>query len=106
MDSTTTLLVQANGDNGDGEFRDYKPVRCAFSDRKSTLEDAIGSSEHACDQWHSSRKFSPLTGFHCNFRPNTEGECVSRLQAPVLHWVREWVFFADVSRTAVLVCLL
>jgi hypothetical protein len=28
---------------------------------------------HACDQWHSSRKFNPLTGFHCKLRPNTEG---------------------------------
>jgi hypothetical protein len=30
--------------------------------------------EHACDQWHSSRKFTPLTGVHCKLRPNTEGE--------------------------------
>jgi hypothetical protein len=30
-------------------------------------------SEHACDQWHSSRKFTPLTGLHCKLRPNTEG---------------------------------
>jgi hypothetical protein len=28
---------------------------------------------HACDQWHSSRVFTPLTGLHCKFRPNTEG---------------------------------
>jgi hypothetical protein len=28
---------------------------------------------HACDQWHSSRKFAPLTGLHCKLRPNTEG---------------------------------
>jgi phosphoglycerate kinase len=30
-------------------------------------------SEHACDQWHSSRKFIPLTGLRCKLRPNTEG---------------------------------
>jgi hypothetical protein len=28
---------------------------------------------HACDQWHSSRVSTPLTGSHCKFRPNTEG---------------------------------
>jgi hypothetical protein len=28
---------------------------------------------HACDQLHSSRVFTPLTGSHCKFRPNTEG---------------------------------
>jgi hypothetical protein len=28
---------------------------------------------HACDQRHSSRKFTPLTGLHCTLRPNTEG---------------------------------
>jgi hypothetical protein len=27
----------------------------------------------ACDQWHSSRVFAPLTGWHCKLRPNTEG---------------------------------
>jgi hypothetical protein len=26
----------------------------------------------ACYQWHSSRAFTPLTGWHCKFRPNTE----------------------------------
>jgi hypothetical protein len=35
--------------------------------QKFTLEDAIGS------QWHPSRVFTPLTGSHCKFRPNTEG---------------------------------
>jgi hypothetical protein len=29
--------------------------------------------EHACDQWHSSRVFTPLTGSHCILGPNTEG---------------------------------
>jgi hypothetical protein len=28
---------------------------------------------HAFDQWHSSRKFTPLTGSHCKLRPNAEG---------------------------------
>jgi hypothetical protein len=28
---------------------------------------------HACDQWHSSRVATPLTGWYCEFRPNTEG---------------------------------
>jgi hypothetical protein len=28
-----------------------------------------------CDQWHSSRAFTPLTGWHCKLRPNTEGQC-------------------------------
>ena len=27
----------------------------------------------ACDQWHSSRSSTFLTGSHCNFRSNTEG---------------------------------
>jgi hypothetical protein len=30
-------------------------------------------SEHSCDQWHSSRVSTPLTSWHCKFRPNTEG---------------------------------
>jgi Cu/Zn superoxide dismutase len=28
---------------------------------------------HACDQCHSSRVFTPLIGWHCKLRPNTEG---------------------------------
>jgi hypothetical protein len=28
---------------------------------------------HACDQWHSSRVFTPLIGSHCKFRQNTKG---------------------------------
>jgi hypothetical protein len=28
---------------------------------------------HARDQWHSSRVFTPLTGWHCTIRPNTVG---------------------------------
>jgi hypothetical protein len=35
----------------------------------------LASSEHACDQWHSSRKSTPLTGWYCKSRPNTEGTC-------------------------------
>jgi hypothetical protein len=26
---------------------------------------------HACDQWHSSRMFTPLTGWHCKLRSQT-----------------------------------
>jgi hypothetical protein len=32
------------------------------------------TSEHARDQWHSSRMFTPLTGLHCKWCPNTEGK--------------------------------
>jgi parallel beta-helix repeat protein len=39
--------------------------------QERTLEDA--SSEHACDQWDSSRVSTFLTGWHFIFRPNTEG---------------------------------
>jgi hypothetical protein len=28
---------------------------------------------HVCDQWHSSRVFTPRTGWHCKLRPTTEG---------------------------------
>jgi hypothetical protein len=28
---------------------------------------------HTCDQWHSSRVSTPLTGSHCKLRPTTEG---------------------------------
>jgi hypothetical protein len=43
---------------------------------KFKLEDAIcshalASSEHACNQWHSSRVSAPFTGWICKFRPNT-----------------------------------
>jgi hypothetical protein len=49
--------------------------------QKSTLEDAIEFHAfalrlkllQACDQWHSSRLSTFLTGSHCKFRPNTEG---------------------------------
>jgi hypothetical protein len=34
-------------------------------------------SEQACDQWHSSRVFTPLTSWHCKLRPNTEGPITS-----------------------------
>jgi hypothetical protein len=51
--------------------------------QKSTLADAIGSLDHThvrlkllhvCDQWHSSRKFTPLTGWHGKLCRNTEGK--------------------------------
>jgi hypothetical protein len=55
-------------------------VRSAFSDsnllsRMSWVPTPARSksSEQACDQWHSSRVFTPLTGWHCKLRPNTEG---------------------------------
>jgi hypothetical protein len=32
---------------------------------------------HACDQCHSCRVFTPLTGSHCKLRPNTEGKPTS-----------------------------
>jgi hypothetical protein len=35
----------------------------------------------ACDQWHSSRVFTPLTGWHRKFRPNTEGNVTKLLQS-------------------------
>jgi hypothetical protein len=34
----------------------------------------FASSEHACDQWHFFRVSTPLTGWHCKLRPNTEGQ--------------------------------
>ena len=60
-------------------------VRCAFFDRnlhsRMPLVNVptparlklLASSEQACDQWYSSRMFTPLTGWHCEFRPNAEG---------------------------------
>jgi hypothetical protein len=52
--------------------------------QKFTLEDAIefhafaplqasSSTEHACDQWHSSRVSTFLTSSRCKLHPNTEG---------------------------------
>jgi hypothetical protein len=38
----------------------------------------FASSEHACDQWHSSRESTALTGWHCKFCPNTEGTALGR----------------------------
>jgi hypothetical protein len=54
-------------------------VRCAFFDRNLHSRVPLDSThvrlklEHACDRWHFSRKFTPLTGLHCKSRPNTEG---------------------------------
>jgi hypothetical protein len=53
--------------------------------QKFTLEGAIGS--HVCslqvsmfvNQWHSSRWFTPLTGWHCKLRPKTEGQNYSAI---------------------------
>jgi hypothetical protein len=33
----------------------------------------LASSKQTCGQCHSSRVFTPLTGWHCKLRPNTEG---------------------------------
>jgi hypothetical protein len=56
-------------------------ARCAFSDRNLHSRGVPLSFTplfrlkllHACDQWHFSRKFTPLTGLRCKSRPNTEG---------------------------------
>ena len=55
-------------------------VRCAFFDRNLHSRMPLSFTPvlrlkllHACDQWHSSRVFTPLTGPHCKLRPNTEG---------------------------------
>jgi hypothetical protein len=54
-------------------------VRCAFSDRNLHSRMPLDPTHvrlkllHACDQWHSSRKFTPLTCLHCKLRPNAQG---------------------------------
>jgi hypothetical protein len=54
-------------------------ARCAVFDRNlhSRMQLAPTPARlkrvHACDQWHSSRVITHLTGWHCTFRPNTEG---------------------------------
>ena len=55
-------------------------ARCPFLDRNSHSRSVIEfhgfaplKRSHACDQWHSSRVFILLTGWHCKFRPNAEG---------------------------------
>jgi hypothetical protein len=54
-------------------------VRCASSDRSVHSRIPLVPMParlkllHACDHWHSSRMFTPYTGRHCKFRPNTEG---------------------------------
>jgi hypothetical protein len=60
--------------------RGWNKVRCAFSDRNLHSRMPLVPTPllrlkrcHACDQWHSSRVFAPLTGWHCKFYPNTEG---------------------------------
>ena len=56
-------------------------VRCAFSDRNLHSRMSLDPTHvrlkllHACDQWHSSRASTPLTGWHCKLHPNTEGRC-------------------------------
>jgi hypothetical protein len=65
---------------GEGVKVDYvEAARCAFADRKLHSRMPLDPTHvrlkllHACDQWHSSRVFAPLTGLHCKLRPNTEG---------------------------------
>jgi hypothetical protein len=54
-------------------------ARCAFSDRKLHPRMPLVPTParlkllHACDQCHSSRVITPLTGWHCKLCPNTEG---------------------------------
>jgi hypothetical protein len=54
-------------------------VRCAFFGRNLHSRMPLVPTParlkllHACDQWHSSRKFTFLTSSHCELRPNTEG---------------------------------
>jgi hypothetical protein len=56
-------------------------VRCAFFDRNlhsrmplvpTPARFKLQASRRG-NQWHSSRMFTPLTGSHCELRPNTEG---------------------------------
>jgi DNA mismatch repair protein MSH5 len=63
-----------------GMFVPAESARCACFDRnlpsKMPLVSHACSLEalHACDQWHSSRAFAPLTSSHCRtLRTNTEG---------------------------------
>jgi hypothetical protein len=91
------------------------PVRYGARFRQRfKLVDAIGSHAsrlkllHACDQCHSSRGFTPLTGWHCKFRPNTEGwsslppsnwhlqpgghrQCLKPLHGPCKRYTPQWV---------------
>jgi hypothetical protein len=54
-------------------------VRCAFDShsRMPLIPTPVRLKRYpACDQWHSSRVFTPLTGWHCKLRPNTAGNGV------------------------------
>jgi hypothetical protein len=54
-------------------------VWCVFFDRNLHSRMQLDPTHvrlkllHVCDQWHSSRVSTPLTGWHCKLRPNTEG---------------------------------
>jgi hypothetical protein len=54
-------------------------VRCAFSGRNLHSRMPLDPTQvrlkllHACDQLHSSRASTPLTGWHCKLCPTTEG---------------------------------
>jgi hypothetical protein len=44
------------------------------------------SSEQACDQWHSSRMSTFLTGSHCELRPNNEGAVIRQVTVQCPLW--------------------
>jgi len=78
-------------------------VRCAFFDRNLLSRKPLVPTParlkllHACDQWHSSRVFTPLTGCHCKLRANTEGEQISAHTeadkgTDTPHGPRRWLF--------------
>jgi hypothetical protein len=86
--SNRTCRIDQHGSDGrwvvtrrdtTSEKRNQGKVRCAFFGRNLHSRMPLDPTHvrlkllHACDQWHSSRKFTPLTGLHCKLRPNTEG---------------------------------
>jgi hypothetical protein len=60
--------VDAGRTNEHGREDEGEKVRCAFSDRNLHSRMPLDPTHarlkllHACDQWHSSRVFTPLTG--------------------------------------------
>jgi hypothetical protein len=85
---TAAPTVTAAPDNGGGGATDFVPskqgwtVRCAFFDRILHSRGVqLGFTpllrlkrSHACDQRLSSWVFTPLTGWQCKCRGNTEGQ--------------------------------
>jgi hypothetical protein len=70
---------------GPGSYAEWV-VRCAFTDRKLHSRMPLDPTHvrlkvlHACDQWHSSRESTALTGWHCKFRPRTVGSPMANRQ--------------------------